>query len=214
MIKQNIKKINSYIAQEQETTLTMFTTMITALEHRTAEPLDKIIHEYEEHVNALEIKTTQCCIQTLALYQPEAKFLRIVVTGLQISYAIERIADVIVNTAKIFQPIIHKKNLACHEEFNTMMQFIVHMIDDSIHAFFIGDSNKARTIFTQDKEVNAMRDNIINAIMHAAKSDAIDIAEAVAITQAAQNMERVGDITTTIAKHVVYLKDGEVIEHN
>lgn len=213
MIQDNLTKINDLINQENNIALGMLKSTIQAIEQSNVDILKKIIKDDEEKINTLEINTTRLCVMTLALFQPEAKFLRQVISALQINHGLERVADVAVNVAEKILPIVNQHKIKSQKDVLIMINLSIEMINDSIQAFINHNTELARTIFDRDDEVDDFRDKIISDVIVKMKQDTINIEEAIAVIHIAQDIERIADMTTTIAKNVVYMTLGEIIEH-
>lgn len=211
MLKDNLKLLNTIIDEERQIVIRMLQHIKNVINSNDLLLIEKITKTEELALNTLEIDGTQLCITTLALYQPEAKFLRIVVTGLQLVHALERVGDMAVNIADRLAPLIEMPEFPSKEDLFDMIAQTIDMLDISIDSFLRGDVTLVKSIFEKDDSVDTLRDKIINdAII---KTSQARTSLTIMLVNIAQNLERIADITITISKNVIYMTTGEIIEH-
>jgi len=95
----------------------------------------RIVNEYEDRVNQLELEIENKCIAAIALYQPEAKDLRKIVMILKINNDLERLGDQAVNIAESAEHLAGKAVVSQVSELAQMRDAAFAMLKNSLDAF-------------------------------------------------------------------------------
>jgi phosphate transport system protein len=156
----------------------------------------------------------QMCLQLLALKQPMAGDLRLIVSADRIGSELERIADQAVNIAQRAQHIIQLPVLKPLIDLPRLSDLAQAMVRDSITAYVNRDENLAIEICTRDDEVDALNDQIFRELLTYMLQDAKNIERAVDLILVGRSLERIADHATNIAEDVIYLVKGKNIKHH
>lgn len=188
---------------------------IVAVSNLDGELAAKVIAS-DAALDAEEIRIEEECLKTLALYQPVASDLRMVVAMLKINTALERMADFGVHIAERVQGI------CCHAredgleriDFSRMQHAALKMIRDSMEVMQCSDPVLACSVIEKDEAINqAHRDNIrlaCDAIRRFPEHSGYYI-DCIAVSR---NLERIADLATDICEHIIYLQTGRIVRHN
>jgi phosphate transport system protein len=165
--------------------------------------------EADPKVDAVEREVEQFVIRLLALRQPLAQDLRLIVAALKITAGLERIGDYAANVAK--------RSIVL-EQFNMpfsltglahMSQLVQQNIKSVVDAFGESDTDKALLVWRSD----AMIDDIYNALFRELVTymmeDPRNITPCTHLLFIAKNLERIGDHATNIAETIYYAVTGE-----
>jgi phosphate transport system protein len=165
--------------------------------------------EADPKVDAVEREVEQFVIRLLALRQPLAQDLRLIVAALKITAGLERIGDYAANVAK--------RSIVL-EQFNMpfsltglahMSQLVQQNIKSVVDAFAESDTDKALQVWRSD----AMIDDIYNALFRELVTymmeDPRNITPCTHLLFIAKNLERIGDHATNIAETIYYAVTGE-----
>lgn len=87
------------------------------------------------------------------------------------------------------------------------------MLGESINAFVFSDSSLAFNIRDTDKQVDELYNNVINEEINSMEIDRTDVKSGVYNIILALNIERIADLATNIAEHVVFFVEGQTIKH-
>ncbi|HMB01629.1 MAG TPA: phosphate signaling complex protein PhoU [Spirochaetota bacterium] len=213
MIQEKMIKLNKLISNQSSLVTKMIQQNIAGLKNRDRQQFAKIIETDEPKVNKLELEIHKLCVSTIALFQPEAKYLRIIITALQTNNTIERMGDIAVNIAEGAVLLAQNPELQQPDDLFTMLAKADSMFQDSITAFINGNSGLAKQICCRDEEVDALRDRLFNKILKNMKNDNTVIDNSMHILKIAKDVERFADLATRIATDVVYMNEGKVIRH-
>lgn len=164
-------------------------------------------------INDLEVAIDGECIRLVALYQPVAIDLRVIMAVDHIIAEIERIGDQAVNMAEEALNLTGLSPQPLHPEIFTMARKVREMVTRSLEAFINRDVQLARQVCLADDEVDGLDRSITQELLEqmAASREVVPTDESQIII--VRNLERVGDHATNIAEQVVYMVEGENIRH-
>ena len=66
----------------------------------------KVVLELEDKINSLDVKIEKQCVRVIALHQPVARDLRLILTGYQINIYLEIMGDMATNIVKDFMEML------------------------------------------------------------------------------------------------------------
>lgn len=187
---------------------------VEALKSRNAELAQKVIDD-DRAIDRLELLVDEKCIDLIARYQPMAKDLRFIATGMKINAELERIADLAVDIAQRTLEIVNKPHLKPLVDIPRLAAVAQGMITMAIESFVKGDIELARKVVLSDPEAdrlrNAIQQELIDDFMVKNGSTA---PQAVQLLLIARFLERICDHTTNIAEDVIYMVQAEVVKHH
>lgn len=179
----------------------------------TAEDARAIIAN-DASIDAEEVSIEEECLKLMALYQPVAGDLRLLVTVLKVNGEIERVADMASNIAAraidMAEAHVEPEN---RFDFAPMLERAHKMLRGSLDAFVCHRSDLARKIILEDDAVDALNAaHYANACDKLLKSpaQASYILDCVTVSHC---IERIADIATNICEDVVYLEEGQIVRH-
>ncbi len=187
---------------------------VEALKNRD-KGLAKGVIDNDNTIDKLELAVDEKCIDLIARYQPMAKDLRFIATGMKLNTELERIADIAVDIAQRVLEIVDKpllKPLIDIPKLTTVAQNMVKMAVDS---FVKGDVELAKKVILSDSEADKLRNLITKELIedYMAK-DASTAPRAVQLLLIARFLERICDHATNIAEDVIYMIQAEVVRHH
>ncbi len=175
--------------------------------------LTNLVIEREEKINKLDRKIEKTCQKIIALSQPVAIDLRLVISALTINTNLERLGDLAKNIAKSFQ-ILKKKPLFLEKtNFVEMTITVKKMIKDAIDSFNNNDAILARKVIEADTTLDALFAENRKILIEIMKKDSNDIDEAISILEMSRHLERAGDHSTNIAEDVYFIVEAQLIKH-
>ena len=186
---------------------------VKALVGRDAELARGVIAS-DDAIDALEIEIDELCLRTMALYQPEAKDLRLLAMALKINNDIERIGDQAVNIAESTLELLKEPLLKPLIDIPRMADLAQRMVKESLDAFIQQDAARARAVCRQDDEVDRYDDQVFRELLTYMMEDPKAITRAVNLILVSRHLERIADHATNIAEDVIYLVEGQTIKHH
>lgn len=187
---------------------------IEALKNRDKEEAKRII-ENDVNVDKLELAIDEKCIDLIARYQPMAKDLRFITTGMKINAELERITDIAVDIAQRTLEIADKPLLKPLIDIPKLAAVAQNMVKMAIDAFVKGDIALAKTVLMSDSQADQLRDEIQKELIDDYMvKDGTTAPRAVQLLLIARFLERICDHTTNIAEDVIYMVQAEVVRHH
>lgn len=182
----------------------------TIIENRDSLLAAEIIRSDWE-VDEMEIDIEEECLKILALHQPVARDLRLLVAIIKINNELERIADIAVNIAKRIQTIRKDSTLTFTIDYSKMSSTVLSMLKMSLDALVSENADLARQVFIEDDEVDEMRDQVYKKVVHQMNIEPGHAACLLNLYLLSRHLERIGDRATNIAEEVIYLVEGEIV---
>ncbi|MCG8566835.1 MAG: phosphate signaling complex protein PhoU [Desulfobacterales bacterium] len=174
--------------------------------------LAQFIIDTDFEVDEREIEVEEECLKILALYQPVATDLRLIVAVIKINNDLERIADYAVNIARRFRTSSENPNKFKYD-YTAMADQATRMLKMSLDALVGMDVDMAYQVREMDLEVNAMRNDAYDTMKEDIRKNPGMVSEIINMYLVSRHIERIGDHTTNIAEEVIYLIEGEIIRH-
>ncbi len=212
LIKPKLEEIRNNLIKMAEMSMTMLENAVQAIVKHDPEPL-KVVDELEPKVDEMEVKNESLIITTIARFQPEAKYLRILVMDLFVNRDLERIGDHAENIKEQAERIIQKPKLKEYVDLPIMTQITLDMVRDAIICLETLDTELARDIIKRDDKVDALNEQIIRELYTYMVEDPKNIKVGIRLITVASNIERVADIATNLAEEVIYMKEGKMLRH-
>jgi len=186
---------------------------VEALISRDHEQAESVI--VGDHViDQMETDVEEMCLNLLALQQPMAKDLRMLVAALKISNDLERVGDHAVNIAQSAQRVAPTRAVTPEPEIQEMARLARAMLSDALEAFIRGDTVAARELVKRDDKVDALHRSLFRVLLTYMMEDPHLIGTGMELSLVSRNLERVADLATNIAEEVVFLVEGKSIKHH
>jgi phosphate transport system protein len=187
---------------------------VEALKTRDKELAQTVINN-DTNVDQLELAIDEKCIDLIARYQPMAKDLRFITTGMKINNELERIADIAVDIAQRTLEIVDKPLLKPLVDIPKLTFIAQNMIKAAIDSFVKGDIALARKVLLSDTEADQLRNLIQKELIEDYMvKDGSTAPRAVQLLLIARFLERICDHVTNIAEDVIYMIQAKVVKHH
>ena len=165
-------------------------------------------------INDMEVQIEEACIDLLALQQPMAKDLRMLVAAIKIANDLERVGDHAVNLAESAERLTRAHPIAPEPEIIEMARLAREMLADALEAFVRGDAVGGREVCLRDDKVDALNRSVFRILLTHMMEDPHSIGTGLELLLVSRNLERVADLATNIAEDVVFLVEGKSIKHH
>ena len=187
---------------------------IEALKNRDKNEAQEII-DTDDKIDELELFIDEHCIDLIARYQPMARDLRFITTGMKINAELERIADLAVDIAQRVLELADKPLLKPLIDIPKLSLMGQNMVRDAIDAFIKRDAQVAKKVVFADKEADSLRNLIQSELIDDyMKKDGTTADRAVPLLLIARHLERICDHATNIAEDIVYLVEAKIVKHH
>jgi phosphate transport system protein len=175
--------------------------------------LAREVEQGDVDVDRREIEVEEDCLKILALYQPVAIDLRMIIAVMKINNDLERIGDLAVNISHKATAFIAEPAAEIPFDLELMWEKAQGMLRDSVSSFIEMDVELAKNVCTRDGEVDRMKHENRNAIEELIRQKSNLVRPLLRILAVSRNLERIADCATNIAEDVIYIVEGKIVRH-
>ncbi|MBI3194572.1 MAG: phosphate signaling complex protein PhoU [Ignavibacteriae bacterium] len=165
-------------------------------------------------VNELEIQNHNSIIDLLALQQPVAGDLRMILAAQKINNDLERLGDHAVNIAQSALSICTTQPHKPFLELPKMAEVAQNMLRKALDGFIHSDVTLCRSVLQQDDEIDNLNILMIQEVIQLMKSQHSFIEGGLDLIRVSRNLERVADLATNIAEEVIFITQARVVKHH
>lgn len=165
-------------------------------------------------IDALELEIEEAVTSLLALHQPVARDLRLILSVMKIANDLERVGDHAVNIGQSAERLVRLPLITPVPELVEMARIARQMLADALSAFVREDGGTARSVCARDDQVDALNRSMFRILITHMAEDPHTIGAAMELLLVSRNLERVADLATNIAEDVVFLVEGRTIKHH
>ncbi|WP_422028639.1 phosphate signaling complex protein PhoU [Roseovarius sp.] len=184
----------------------------TSLETRDEE-LAEQVRKADRAIDELEEQINEEAARIIAVRQPAAVDLRVILSVMKIASNLERIGDYAKNMAKRTTVLSQMGQIhGATASIRRMAKEVERMLKDVLDAFVQRDAGTAREVMHRDEDVDQMYNALFREFLTFMMEDPRNITACMHLHFIAKNTERMGDHATNIAEQVIYLVTGEIPE--
>jgi phosphate transport system protein len=167
----------------------------------------------DNQVDSLEMAIDLECTQILALRQPTAFDLRLLITVIKIIHEIERVGDKAERIAEMAIKLAGNQSKFPHHELEHMAELVKEMLHDALDSFARMAIENVPAITALDDNVDREYDNILRQLITRMMEDPRNITQTLDVLWTVRALERIGDHACYICEHLVYMVKGEDVRH-
>ena len=167
----------------------------------------------DRRIDLIEVQAEEDCLKLLALHQPVADDLRLIVAGLKINNDVERIGDHAVSIARCAKWLHGRGGIEIPDSIALMGKKTKLMLRKSLLSFVEQEPELARRVLRSDDEVDELNRQIHKWYVDWVVDYPELAQEGLYLVSVAKHLERVADLASNIAEEVVYVREGEIIRH-
>ncbi len=186
---------------------------ISAVVHKDRSAADEVFRN-EARINAIEIEVDEFAVNLLALQQPMAADLRLIVAALKINTDLERMGDLAVNIAQRARSLMEEPVVKPMVDIPHIAGLVQSMVRKALDAFVTRDPELARSVLASDDAVDNMRTACYHELVSFMEKDPQNIKQALDLLAVTRNLERIADHSTNIAEDVLFLVKGVDVRHH
>lgn len=166
-------------------------------------------------VNALEVSSDEACTQIIALRQPTAGDLRMILTIIKTITDLERIGDEATKIARFTLKGLTTDRIVAprYSEIRYMADLTLKMLRTSLDSFARVDASTATAVARQDVEVDEEFHLITRHLITYMMEDPRNISIFIDLMFVVKAIERIGDHSKNISEYVVYMVKGKDVRH-
>lgn len=188
-------------------------TAVEALLQRNTDKAERVV-KGDRVVDGMEVEIEERCLNLLALQQPMAKDLRLLMASIKIANDLERVGDHAVNIAQSAIRLTERRPITPEPEIIEMARSAREMLSDALEAFVRDDAVAGRQICLRDDQVDALNRSVFRILLTHMMEDPHSIGAGMELLLVSRNLERIADLATNIAEDVVFLVEGKSIKHH
>jgi phosphate transport system protein len=185
---------------------------IRALRDQDVDLARKII-DGDERINLLEIEIDNAIIDLLALQQPVAVDLRLILAAQKINNDLERIGDHAVNIAESVVVIAKTHPTEPLLELPTMSEIAKEMLRNALDGFIHNDTTLGERVLLQDDQIDELNKKMTQEVIQVMHRDPKMIEGGLELIRVSRNLERVADLATNIAEEVIFITKARLVKH-
>ena len=176
--------------------------------------LAETVIKQDNQVDALETAIDTECTQILALRQPAAFDLRLLLTVIKIINELEIIGDLAERIAKMAIQVSDtdgKKDQ--YHELQHMSDIVKEMLNGALDAFARMSIENITDITGCDDDVDREYSSIIRQLITHMMEDPRNITRTLNVLWTVRAVERIGDHACYICEHLIFMIKGEAVRH-
>lgn len=170
--------------------------------------------ESDDRINSFEIEMDNAVVDILALQQPVAGDLRLILAAQKISNDLERIGDHAVNIAESTVQLAKTRPKEPLMEIPKMVETAHAMLRDALDSFVHVSSELAHAVLTRDDLVDDLNRAMTMEVIELLQKNKKFIEGGLELIRVSRNLERIADLATNIAEEVIFLAQARVVKHH
>jgi len=169
----------------------------------------------EAQVNAMEVDIDRDISNIMALRQPAARDLRLLIALSKTTANLERVGDEAEKIGRMVQSIIQSgaPRTLPSLELRVAADLAAGLLRKALDAFARLDTTAALSILKEDDQIDQEFDGFVRKLITYMMEDPRMISPSLDLLFVAKAIERVGDHAKNIAEFVIYVAKGEDIRH-
>ena len=179
---------------------------------RDGERLADIV-DSDARIDALQIEIDELCFRLIALHQPVAIDLRMIVSVLKMNGDLERVGDLAVSIGKAGRRYLRHPPVKPLLDLPRMGELALRMLRESIEALVTTDVALAKSVLMKDEWLDALKDQIFREVLTYMLGDPRTIEPGVELILISRHLERVGDHATNVAEDVIFIVEARDVRH-
>jgi len=171
------------------------------------------VRRRDDMIDREEVAIEEECLKALTLQQPVARDLRILTFVLKVNSDIERVADHAKSIAKVTLALESVRPPRWPTSLVELGQRVPMMCHALLRSVLDEDESGARLVRDEDKTIDALDRRLFDEVVDAIRKDQVTPADGLLIYRTGRELERVGDLMTSIAEDVIFLATGRIVRH-
>lgn len=169
--------------------------------------------ENDRIIDLAEVQAEEDCLKLLALHQPVANDLRLIIAGIKINNDLERIGDHAVSIAQCAKWLSEGEKIEIPEDVARMGKKAKLMLRKSLLSFVEQEVELAWRVLKSDEEVDELHRVMHTWYVDWVKDNASLAQQGLYLVSVAKHLERIADLASNIAEEVIYIRKGEIVRH-
>jgi len=185
---------------------------VRGLMDRDGAALDAVLGG-DQPINNLHIELDDRCFKLLALHQPMAADLRVIVAAVKINTDLERVGDLAINIAEAGKRYLRHAPVKPLIDIPRMGELAQSMLRDALDAFVRRDIALAEAVLAADDTLDALKTQIFRELLTYMLQNPSTIEPALDLILISRHLERIGDHATNVAEDVIFILSAKDVRH-
>ena len=217
-------RVTRHLQEELEQLKTQLLVMAGAAEEQvSAAVLSLVDRDYklaervlsgDDPINQFHLELDERCFQLLALHQPMATDLRIVVSAVKINSDLERIGDFAINVAEAALRYLRHPAVKPLIDIPKMADVAQGMLRDALNEYVQQDTVLAQAVLDRDDTLDGLKDQVFRELLSFMLSNPTITEPALELILISRHLERIGDHATNIAEEAIFIVSGLDVRHH
>jgi len=207
-----MKRLNKHLIELSDIVEEQVGQAIHAITDLDKLPAQTVIDE-DSGVDRAEIEMEEDCLKLLALHQPVANDLRLIISVLKINSDLERIGDHAVIIAEEAITLASLPNVDVPEQLFELSAQARMMLKKSMLAFVESDLEVAKNVLKLGQNIRQLAENIYRGQVESIKATPQETEQRLSILKVCRQLQRIADHATNIAEDIIFLMSGDIIRH-
>ena len=186
---------------------------VRALVERDAGALETVLAG-DGPVNQLHIEIDNRAFTLLALQQPMAIDLRMIVAAVKINTDLERVGDLAVNIAEAARRYLQHRPVKALVDLPRMAEIAESMLRDALDSFVRRDVALAQAVLDRDDQLDALKSQVFRELLTHMMENPAKIEPSLDLILVSRHLERIGDHATNIAEEVIFMVEARDVRHH
>ena len=208
---EQLKEIKDDVIEMGELAKGMLKESIIALKNQDVK-LAARIYDNKKKLMKMDDEIEHRCLQTISMYQPMAKDMRVIGASLKLITYITRIGRYGKDIAKFVKEIADEPPIAKLVSIPHMSNIVDSMISDALKAYNNKEAVDIPSFRNRDDDVDSLRESIFRETLTYMIQDSKNIKRCMYYIMIARYLERCADHSCKIAEKVHYMVTGKRVE--
>jgi len=188
-------------------------TAIDALVRRDPTLVVQVL-EGDGPINQFHIEIDGRCVKLLALYQPMAVDLRVILSAVKINTDLERVGDLAINIAEAASRYLAHPPVKELVDIPRMAEIAHGMLRDALDSFVRRDLDLAQRVLDEDDALDQLKTTVFRELLGFMLKDTQTIEPSLDLILISRHLERIGDHATNIAEDVIFMVSAKDVRHH
>jgi len=208
----NLKQLKVRLVQEASAAIDMLQSAIDAMWKLDVQAA-LAVRMRDDGIDREEVEIEAECLKLLALENPMARDLRVVMFILKVNSDVERVADHASSIAKVTGRIEAARPFPWPTALVEMGQRVPVMCHSLLRALLDEDAAIAAQVVAEDETIDMLEKRLFDEVEALMRKEPTLLRNGLLIYRTGRELERVGDLMKNIAEDVIYLATGSIVRH-